>query len=71
MDAPVAVLQKRKQEVSFEETVRQRKSYIKLIQKIENGLIVDASQDIEKVAEDTKKIIINFMTQKAKNRLGF
>ena len=68
LDAPVEVLQSRKQEVSFEETLRQREAYVKLIQKMKNGIIIDASQNIEKVAENTKKKIIDLL---AKNKFDF
>lgn len=69
LDAPATILQARKQEVSFEETARQRESYIELINRLENGFIVDTSQNIKKVVEDTQKIIINLMAQKTRNRL--
>ena len=71
LDTPATVLQNRKQEVSFEEMLRQRRAYIKLMQQMNNGFIVDASQNMEKVVEETRKIIINLMARKAKNRLGF
>lgn len=51
LDAPTAVLQERKQEVSAEETERQRVAYREIVQVLVAGRIIDATQPPEKSAE--------------------
>jgi len=61
LDAPPEVLQSRKQEVSFEETKRQRNEYLYLIKHLHNGVVVDASQLPDLVAESATKHILDFL----------
>ena len=49
LDAPAEVLQARKQEVSFNETVRQRQEYMNFVCKQRKHVIVDASKPLDKV----------------------
>lgn len=51
LDAPTPVLQARKQEVSAEETERQRQAYRTMVQGLKYGRILDATQPPEQVAE--------------------
>jgi hypothetical protein len=48
-DAPAEVLQARKQEVSFEETERQRLAYLQQVESLGNGYVVRADQALEHV----------------------
>jgi thymidylate kinase len=64
LDAPPEVLQERKQEVSFKETDRQRKEYLKLINEMENGVVVDASKSLDKVVDDVNTIIVKYLAQR-------
>ncbi len=61
LDAPAEVLQARKQEVPFEETVRQRQAYLDLVNGFNNSVIIDASQTIDKVITDTNRAIQNLV----------
>lgn len=70
LDAPAKVLQERKQEVSFEETARQRESYLKLVGAMKNGVVVDASRDLNDVVADVILTILNFMAKRTEKRLG-
>ncbi len=70
LDAPAEVLQERKQEVSFEETARQRENYLKLIRGMKNGVVVDASRDLNDVVTDVNLAILNFMAKRTEKRLG-
>lgn len=49
LDAPAEVLQARKQEVSLEETARQRNAYKKFVQHQKAYVVVDASQSLNRV----------------------
>ena len=71
LDAPANVLQERKQEVSYDETERQRISYLKLGKKIKNTIIVDTSQPLEKVILTVNQTTIQFLAKRTKKRLGF
>lgn len=49
LDAPAEVLHKRKQEVSLNETVRQRQAYLDFVRFQGNNVIIDASRQLDKV----------------------
>jgi len=70
LDAPPEVLQERKQEVPFEETVRQRKEYLKLVKGMENGIVIDASKSLDEVVGDVNRAIVDFMAQRTEKRFG-
>lgn len=56
LDAPTAVLQSRKQELSATQTAQLRENYLKLVQAHPSGYVVDASQPIEQVVADVQGI---------------
>ncbi len=58
LDAPPEVLRARKQELTVEETARQRDAYRRLVLGDSRGRIVDASSPVEKVLEDVKGLVI-------------
>lgn len=57
LDAPPSVLQKRKQEVSPEETARQCNAYRAFIRRQTKHAIIDASQPLDKVIVDVEQAI--------------
>jgi thymidylate kinase len=57
LDAPVEILQARKQEVSPEESARQCQAYIALVRKQRKHVIVDASKSLDKVIADVDRAI--------------
>jgi thymidylate kinase len=58
LDASADVLQARKQEVSAEETARQRDAYLLFIRRQGNHAIVDASQPLDKVIADVEHVVM-------------
>lgn len=52
LDASIAVLQTRKQELSQEKAEELQTAYRRLLQTVPNGRIIDAAQPIEQVAAD-------------------
>jgi len=70
LDAPPEVLQARKQDVTFEETVRQREAYLRLVHSLPNGHVVDASRPLDNVLTETKWIILDYMAERTAHRLG-
>jgi thymidylate kinase len=70
LDAPAEVLQARKQEVSFEETTRQRQAYLSLVATIPNGQVVDAAQPIEQVIGEINDMILRRLTTRIARRYG-
>jgi thymidylate kinase len=58
LDAPVEVLQARKQEVTAMECARQRQAYLSFVQNQRNHVIVDASQSLAKVIRDVELAIL-------------
>jgi thymidylate kinase len=70
LDAPVEMLRQRKQEVALEETARQRAAFLQLFKRLPNGVIVDASQAPEKVADDITAAVRNFLAAGTLPRRG-
>jgi thymidylate kinase len=57
LDAPAEVLQSRKQEVTLEESARERHAYRDFVQSQREHVIVDASQPLDRVIEDVEDAI--------------
>jgi len=71
LDAPPEVLQARKQEVSFEESARQRRAYLSLVRSMRNGHVVDAARPLQHVTRDVSDIILRHLTMRiARNLLS-
>lgn len=60
LDAPIEVLQNRKQEIPPEEAARQRSAYLELIQKLPNSYVIDASKPLEQVINEVEQIILRY-----------
>jgi hypothetical protein len=69
LDAPPEVLHSRKQEVSLEETARQRKIYLEIVQNLSNGHVVDASKPAHEVAAEAEKVVLDYMAARTSWRL--
>ena len=52
LDAPISVLQGRKQELSVEKAEALRVAYLELMAGLANGRIINADQSVEQVAAD-------------------
>jgi thymidylate kinase len=59
LDAPPEVIRSRKQEVTFEETVRQRQAYLVLASCLRNAHVVDASPPLEQVSRSVERLILD------------
>jgi thymidylate kinase len=70
LDAPPEVLRRRKQEVTPEETARQRDTYLGLIRTLPNGRIIDASQPTERVVASIQKEMLDFLAARLAAREG-
>ena len=60
LDAPIEILQSRKQEISPKEAARQRVAYLELVQKLPNSYVVDVSQPLEQVVNEAQQIILDY-----------
>ena len=69
LDAPPEVLQARKQEVSFEESARQREAFSELAKRLPNAHKVDASRALKEVTGEVERIILAFMAQRTARRV--
>jgi len=67
LDAPVAVVQARKQEVTPEETARQRQAYLDFFRSRRNYAIIDASQALNRVVADAEKAIAGALMESEGN----
>lgn len=57
LDAPAEVLRSRKQEVTLEETRRQRDAYLSFIKSRRNSVIVNGAQPLDVVTSDVERAI--------------
>jgi len=64
-DAPVAVLQARKQELTREETGRQREAFLALVRSLPNGRVIDASLPADQVAAEAVRAVLDHLTARA------
>ena len=70
LDAPPEVVQARKKEVAFEETVRQRDAYRKIVNPMPNGYVIDSTQPVADVVADVEEVIFKSMAERAARQLG-
>lgn len=68
IDAPAEVLQQRKQEVSFEESIRQRQAYLDLKNKLDHLSIIDNTQQAEIASFEVKKILYSYLVNRYNKR---
>jgi len=66
LNAPADIIQSRKQEVSFEETTRQTKAYLKLVQGMKHGVVINSDQSINKVVSDIENSVMTYKVQKGR-----
>ena len=69
LDAPAEVLQMRKQEVSPEESERQRLAYIELLRDQQNVVTIDASQQLEAVIDQATSAVLARCESQTRERL--
>lgn len=58
LDAPAEIIQKRKNELSVEETARQLEAYRKLVEALPNGVILDANKPFADVVEALNRVVL-------------
>ncbi len=58
LDAPAEVLQARKQEVTAEESIRQREAYRQIVGNMKNGIIIDAARPLPEVVSAFNGVIL-------------
>ncbi len=58
LDAPTAVLQSRKQELSAIQTTQLRHNYLELVQAYPPGTVIDASQPLDRVVADMRELLV-------------
>jgi thymidylate kinase len=70
LDAPPEVIQARKDELTFEETAHQQAAYVKVVERLSNGHIVDAAKPLDEVVREVEEIILGYMADRETRRLG-
>ncbi|HEY0664370.1 MAG TPA: DapH/DapD/GlmU-related protein, partial [Thiobacillaceae bacterium] len=68
LDAPAEILQRRKSEVSIGESERQRRAYLRLMNRRWNAAVVDASRGIAQVVAETEDFVLRFLQQRIESR---
>jgi thymidylate kinase len=71
LNSPPDVFQSRKKEISYEETNRQCKAYLKLAKQLKNCTVVDASLPVGQVVVNVNNAILDFLTERTEGRLGY
>lgn len=70
LDAPPHVLWSRKQEVSYEEVVRQRQQFACIASATARTIVIDAAQPISEVVIQARSAVIDHLSRRTRNRLG-
>jgi len=70
MDAPPEIIRARKQEVSPEETVRQCHAYRALVASMPNGVVIDASKNVDDVVRSVSLHIMQYVADRNASRQG-
>ena len=70
LDVPAEVLQRRKQEVSFGESARQRNAYLSLVRGLSNGYVIDAARPLQEVADQVGDVILRHLGARTSQRNG-
>ncbi|MEZ4695524.1 MAG: hypothetical protein R2832_03855 [Rhodothermales bacterium] len=68
LDAPADVIQSRKTEVTYEETVRQREAYKLLAHRLKSFRIVDASGELDSTLAEAEWVIVDRMADRVEKR---
>ncbi|MCW5605920.1 MAG: hypothetical protein KIT18_15370, partial [Burkholderiales bacterium] len=68
LDAPADVLQTRKSEVSADESERQRRAYLRLVNRRWNATVIDASRGIAQVCAEAEDAVLRFLEQRIERR---
>jgi thymidylate kinase len=69
LDAPAEVLWSRKQEVPFEEVVRQREAYLQVARGMSSTIIVNAARPLADVIHDVDCAIVEYFARRTAQRL--
>ena len=69
LDAPAEVLQSRKQEVTPEESSRQRQAYLALFARLQEGRVVNASGDVRTVQAAAAAQLFDYLARRTADRL--
>lgn len=64
LDASADILYQRKQEVSYSEVVKQVDGYRDLIDTLDNGHTIDATQPLDEVVKDIDKVLVEFLSNR-------
>lgn len=68
LDAPEHLIHARKQELPLGEVKRQRRLYVKVAQEFSRGVVLDASQPVQEVCEETNRKITRFLEGRFQRR---
>lgn len=66
LDAPPELVQSRKQELSADETMRQREAYLELLRSKENGVVIDAAQPLDAVIKEVTAQILDVAVRRSR-----
>ena len=70
LNAPPEVLWSRKQEVPYEEVVRQQREFLELARSIPGAVAIDASCSLQQVRRQVQRAIIEHFSRRTSRRLN-
>lgn len=70
LDAPPDVLWSRKQEVSYEEVVRQRQQFALVASATAGAVVINSARPISEVVFDARSAVIDHLSRRTRSRLG-
>jgi thymidylate kinase len=71
LDVPAEILQQRKQEVPPDESARQRQAYRSLVERMQNGRIIDASQNFDDVLDAVDNVVLEHLARRTRRLLDW
>ncbi len=69
LDAPAAIIHSRKQEVTLEETQRQREAYLQFAKKTPNAIVLNTEQSLEATVNEGTLAVLKYMQERLKTRV--
>lgn len=70
LDAPAEIIQSRKQEVPFEETDRQRRAYLHVVEQLGNGHAINGGSPFDRVLADINEVVLRLLEARVEERVG-
>ncbi len=70
LDAPAEIIHARKQEVTLDETKRQRDAYLQFARETANAIVLSTDQSLDDTVKDGTNAVLQYMQERQSTRMG-